>query len=125
MLLFDTAEQLGVTLTGELQLCTGCSQGKGLRKAIPSSTSTQATRKLERLFLDLSGKKDVASIGGSYYTMIVCDDFTRYTTWVLCLKHKSDAAGKFEEFISSVSDHGQVVKVRTDEGGVFISKALN
>ena len=38
--------------------------------------------------------------------MIVCDDFTRYT-WVLCLKHKSDAAGKFEEFISSVSDHGR------------------
>ena len=55
--------------------------------------------------------------------MIVCDDSTCYT-WVLCLKHKSDATGKFEEFISSVSDHGQVRKVRTDEGGEFISKAF-
>ena len=34
-LLFDTAEQLGVTLTGELQPCTGCSMGKGLRKGKP------------------------------------------------------------------------------------------
>jgi len=62
--------------------------------------------------LDLSGKEDVASIGGSYYTMIVCDDFTR-NTWVLCLKHKSDAAGKFEgdELIFSVSDHDRVRKI--------------
>ena len=44
--------------------------------------------------------------------MIVCDDFTR-NTWVLCLKHKSDAAGKFEgdELIFSVSDHDRVRKI--------------
>ena len=83
----------------------------------------RATRKLERLFLNLSGKKDVASIGGSYYTLTVCDDITRYA-WVLCLKHKSDPVGKFEEFISSVSDHGQVTKVRADEGSEFIGKAF-
>ena len=87
-LLHDTAKRSGVTLTGELQPCTGCSMGKGLRKAIPSTTTTRATEKLGRVFVDLSGKKDVASIGGSHYCMIIRDDYTRFT-WLYFLKHKS------------------------------------
>ena len=80
-LLYDTAKRIGVTLTGELQPCAGCSQGKGYRKAIPSTTSSRSTRKLQRVFVDLSGKRSVASYGGSFYAMIVRDDYTRYS-WV-------------------------------------------
>ena len=120
-LLHDTAGQLGVSLTGELQPCTGCSLGKGYRKAIPSTTSTRATRKLQRVFTDLSGKKAVAGIGGVHYTMIIRDDLTRYT-WVYSLKHKSDAAEMFEQFLSDVRHLGEVETVRSDDGGEVTSK---
>ena len=105
-LLHDTARQLGVKLTGELQPCSGCSMGKGLRKAIPSTTTTRAT-KLERVFIDLSGKKSVASIGGSHYCMIIGDDYTRFT-WVHFLKKKSDSGKVFENFLGAVRHHGEV-----------------
>lgn len=64
--------------------------GKDLCKAIPSSTSSHVTHKLE---------KDVASIERSHdTTIVVCGDFTRYTS-VLFLKHNSDDASKCEDLI--------------------------
>lgn len=48
-LLFNTALQVGVKTTVELQTCTRCSRGKDLRKPIPSSTSPRPTRKLASL----------------------------------------------------------------------------
>ena len=97
--------------------------GKGLRKAIPSTTTSRATRKLGRVFIDLGGKREVTSIGGKHYPMIVRDDLTRFT-WLFFLKHKSDAADKFEEFLASVRDHGEVEIVRSDDGGEFTGQAF-
>lgn len=67
----DMARQMGVLLTGELQPCTGCSMGKGLQKAIPSTTAARATKRFERVFIDLGGQKDVGSVGGSNYCTII------------------------------------------------------
>ena len=97
--------------------------GKGLRKTIPSTTTSRATRKVQRVFVDLSGKKAVASINGSRYAMIVRDDFTRYS-WLYFLRHKSDASAKFEQFLSDVRGHGDVECVRSDNGGEFTSRAF-
>ena len=66
-LLRQTAKDLGVTLTGELQPCTGCSMAKGLRKGISSSTENRATKKLGRVFVDLNGPKP-ESEGRKRYT---------------------------------------------------------
>ena len=98
-LLYDTAKRIGVTLTGELQPCAGCSPGKGYRKAIPSTTSSCSTGKLQRVFVDLSGKRSVTSYGGSDYAMIVRDDFTRYS-WVYFLKKEEEAYKAFEELLA-------------------------
>lgn len=103
LLLHDIAEQLGATLTGELQPSNGCSIGKkGLRKAIPSSTAFGAKRKLQRVFVDLSGKKSVVSIFASHYTMIARDEYGRYI-WLLFFKHESDVATKFENSFGNVA----------------------
>ena len=122
-LLYDTAKQLGVKLTGELQPCAGCSLGKSLRKAIPSTTTSRATSKLERVYVDLTGKKHVATLGGNHYALIIRDCFTRFT-WLFFLKHKSEAAESFERFLGLVREHGSVMKVRSDEGGEFTGKAF-
>lgn len=65
-LLHDTTRQMGVLLTGELQPCAEHSMGKGLRKAIMSTITAQAIKRLERVLVDLNGKSDAASLGGSH-----------------------------------------------------------
>ena len=74
--LVETARQLGITLTGELFPCSGCSMAKGKRLPIPKTTSSRSTRPLQRVFVDLSGPRPVQSIGGAQYIMIVKDDYS-------------------------------------------------
>ena len=97
----------------------GCSMAKGLRKSIARSTDTRADKKLERVFVDLSGKTAVPSIGGKRYTFIVRDNHTRFTR-VYFLAKKSDAAGAFESFLAEVRADGTpsaVMCVRSDNRG--------
>ena len=60
-----TAKQMGVTLKGELHECKGCSMAKGIRIPFPSKTHGRAAKRLFRVFVDLGGKKHVASMGGT------------------------------------------------------------
>ena len=62
---------------------------KGLRKRIKQSTHTRAGKKLGRVFVDLSGPKMVESLGRKRYTLIVRDDFSRYTWVYFCLLYTS------------------------------------
>ena len=64
-LLKKTAEQQGVDLSGELHECRGCSMVKGRRKPITRSTQISADKKLQQVFVDLSRKMIIPSIGGS------------------------------------------------------------
>ena len=45
-----------------MHACTGCSMARGYRKGIPRRTENRAQGKLGRVFVDLSGCKDVASL---------------------------------------------------------------
>ena len=74
-LLKQTAKQQGVRFSGEFHDCRGCSIAKRLRKPIARSTDTRANKKLERVFVDLSGKTAVPSIGGSG-THVLCGMIT-------------------------------------------------
>ena len=67
---------MGVKLTGTLKPCEGCSIAKGLRAPIPKSTSCRSTERLGRVFVDLSGKKEVVGPGGKKYAMVFRDDHT-------------------------------------------------
>ena len=78
---------------------------KGLRKPITRSTHTRADKKLQRVFVDLSGKMTVSSLGGKWYTLIVRDDCTR-STRVHSLGKKSDEASAFELSLAEVRADG-------------------
>jgi len=90
-----TAEQQGVQLTeGPLLPCLGCSMSKGMQ---------------------------IRSVGGNWYTLIIRDDFSRWTR-VFFLKRKSDAAVGFEKFLADYRTKGipcEVYIARTDGGGEF------
>ncbi|CAM9933068.1 unnamed protein product [Sphacelaria rigidula] len=76
-LLPETAKQLGVRLVGKLHECKGCSMAKGLRKPIPTSTTTRAAKPFERVFIDASSPKLVESAGGMNDYFFIREDFTR------------------------------------------------
>ena len=94
---------------------------EAFRKGIAHETKCRSDKKLGRVFVDLGGRKDVASVGGKEYPMIVRDDCTRRTRMYF-LKHKSDAASAFRSFLASVraDEKPSLVKiVRSDNGGEF------
>ena len=62
---------------------------KAIRKGIAHETKRRSDKKLGRVFVDLGGRKDVASVGGKHYPMIVKDDFTRRAWMYFCLLYTS------------------------------------
>ena len=92
---------------------------KGLRKPIARSTHTRPEKKLQRVFVDLSGKMTVPSMGEKRCTLIVPDDCTRFTR-VYFLRKTSGAVSAFESFLAEVRADGTpsvVMAVRSDNGG--------
>ena len=88
---------------------------------IPSKTQGRAAKRLFRVFVDLGGKKHVASMGGNKYPVIVRDDFSRHA-WMYFVTHKYDAASAFEKFLADLGVEGtpsEVVVVRSDDGGEY------
>ena len=87
---------------------------KGIRMPIPSKTHGRAVKRRFRVFVDLGGKKHVASI--------VRDDFSRHA-WMYFVFHKHDAASVFDKFLADPSVEGtpsEVVIVRSDDGEEFM-----
>ena len=75
----------------------GCSMTKRLREPIARLMDIRADKKLERVFVEFSGKMAVRSIGGKRYTLIVRDAHTRFIR-VYFLAEKSDVASAFEPY---------------------------
>ncbi|CAN0364711.1 unnamed protein product, partial [Scytosiphon promiscuus] len=121
VLLKATAKQIGQKTSGTLRECYGCSMAKGLSRPIARSTHTRAVKKLARVFVDLSGRAALPSLGGKWYIMIVRDDCTRWTR-VFFLRKMSGAATAFERYLAEVRADGtpsEVLAVRSDNGGQF------
>ena len=120
-LLRTIARRLGTELVGDMHACTECSMSKTIRKGISRETKRRSDKKLGRVFVDLGGRIDVASVGGKHYPMIVKDDFTR-RAWMYFLINKSDAESAFRSFLASVRADGipsLVEIVKSDNGGEF------
>ena len=68
-LLRATAKRLGVELTGKMHACTGRSMAKAYRKRIAHDPKCRSDKNLGGVFVDLGGRKDVASVGGKEYPL--------------------------------------------------------
>ena len=91
-LLRESARQQGVKLKPGVKLlpCVECSTAKGFSAPVKKTTECRSDKKHGTVFVDLSGKKPVLSMGGKQYGMIFRDDATR-TLKEYSVKHKSDA----------------------------------
>ncbi|GKB56582.1 retrovirus-related pol polyprotein from transposon TNT 1-94 [Tanacetum coccineum] len=77
-------------------------------------------RCLELLHMDLFGSSAIKSYGGNLYTLVVVDDYSRYT-WTKFLKTKNEAFEKFEILSRKIQNQlgSSIVAIRTDHGQEF------
>ncbi|CAM9174033.1 unnamed protein product [Ascophyllum nodosum] len=96
-LLRATAEQQGVKLDPKTKLLP-CVGAKGLNALLNKTTECRSDKKIDRIFVNKSGEKPVASKGGKEYSIIFRDDATRMSSiYFMRKKSISPDALKFDE----------------------------
>nr|KAJ0186081.1 hypothetical protein LSAT_V11C900483530 [Lactuca sativa] len=107
------------------KMCSACEQGKQTKSSFKPKSCSSISVPLHLLHMDLFGPIPVRSLGGNKYTLVVVDEFTRFT-WVIFLKKKSHAA---QEIISLIRKNEtltglKVKQLRSDHGTEFRNSTL-
>nr|GEY03108.1 retrovirus-related Pol polyprotein from transposon TNT 1-94 [Tanacetum cinerariifolium] len=78
------------------------------------------TRCLELLYMNLFGPSVVRSYEGNRYTLVIVDDYSRYT-WTRFIKDKIEAFDQFEIFSRKIQNQlgCTIVSIRTNHGREF------
>lgn len=112
--------------SSDTPVCDACIRGKQARTAVPKvREGPKSTRKLEKVHVDLSGKKDVQSRSGNNYTLDIVDDctshgwsipipnkaaaFTHLTAWQLAIESETG-----ERVLAYVLDNGELKSTAFD-----------
>ncbi|XP_043692925.1 uncharacterized protein LOC122643365, partial [Telopea speciosissima] len=105
---------------GKDHVCDACQRGKQTKVSHKSKNEVSTTRPLELLHLDLFGPITTPSLGGSRYTFVIVDDFSRFT-WTLFLKHKDEAFDEFASLCKRIQNQKGylITTIRSDHGGEF------
>ncbi|GJS73673.1 retrovirus-related pol polyprotein from transposon TNT 1-94 [Tanacetum coccineum] len=95
--------------------CDACKIGKQAHASHKAKNIVSTTRCLELLHMDLFGPSAVRSYGGNRYTLVIVDDYSRYT-WTRFLKDKTKAFDQFEIFSKKIQNQLRctIVSIRTD-----------
>ncbi|GJR60333.1 retrovirus-related pol polyprotein from transposon TNT 1-94 [Tanacetum coccineum] len=113
-----------VKLKFDQHFCNACKTGKQAHASHKAKNIVSTTRCLELLHMDLFGLSIVRSYGGNRYTLVIVDDYSRYT-WTRFLKDETKAFDKFEIFSKKIQNQlgCTIVSIRTDHGYSQNSKA--
>ncbi|GJT16410.1 retrovirus-related pol polyprotein from transposon TNT 1-94 [Tanacetum coccineum] len=97
-----------------------CKVGKQAHASHKAKNLVSTTRCLELLHMDLFGPSAVRSYGGNHYTLVIVDDYSRYT-WTRFLKDKTEAFDQFEIFSKKIQNQlgCTIVLIRTDHDREF------
>ncbi|GJW06921.1 retrovirus-related pol polyprotein from transposon TNT 1-94 [Tanacetum coccineum] len=79
------------------------------------------TRCLELLHMDLFGPSAIRSYGGYLYTLVIVDDYSKYT-WTIFLKNKTEAFKQFEIFSYSQNSKAYII---LNKNTMKIKESLN
>ncbi|GKA08849.1 retrovirus-related pol polyprotein from transposon TNT 1-94 [Tanacetum coccineum] len=88
--------------------CDACKIGKQAHTSHKAKNIVSTTRCLELLHMDLFGPSAVRSYGGNRYTLVIVDDYSRYT-WTRFLKDKTKAFDQFEIFSYSQNSKAYII----------------
>ena len=105
------------------RLCDACQMGKQVKSSFKKKTHLSTSRVLELLHLDLFGPIQIMSVSGKKYSLVIVDDFSRYT-WVEFLATKDETSGKLTALIRQLqtSKDVKVTRIRSDRGTEFTNQ---
>ncbi|KAJ9542059.1 LOW QUALITY PROTEIN: hypothetical protein OSB04_028565 [Centaurea solstitialis] len=100
-------------------------KGKQTRASFKSKQISSISSPLQLLHMDLFGPVNVQSIAGKKYTLVIVDDYSRYT-WVFFLRSKSNAPKEIILFIRKMENLNNlsVRSIRSDHGTEFKNSTL-
>ncbi|KAJ9536321.1 hypothetical protein OSB04_un000501 [Centaurea solstitialis] len=90
-------------------LCSACEKGKQTRASFKSKQISSISSPLQLLHMDLFGPVNVQSIAGKKYTLVIVDEYSRYT-WVFFLRAKSDAPEEIILFVRKMERLNNLTK---------------
>ena len=100
--------------------CNACQLGKQTRSSFKSKTANSIDKPLQLLHMDLFGPIPTTSLGGKRYSLVVVDDYTRFT-WVFFLTSKDETSSELIKLFRLVmNEKGEKIKaIRSDHGREF------
>lgn len=121
----SVVEGMPIDLSIEPPKCEPCIMGKQVHNSVPKvREGSKATRRLERVFVDLTGPMPVASRTGNRYLMNLIDDFSSHP-WTFALKSKSDAFAKLQDWEREMENRFQVkVGIYVTDNGELKSNTM-
>ncbi|GKC32055.1 retrovirus-related pol polyprotein from transposon TNT 1-94 [Tanacetum coccineum] len=106
-------------------LCFACAMGKSKKQSHKPKSEDTNQEKLYLLHMDLCGPMHVASVNGKKYTIVIVDDYSRFT-WVKFLASKDEASNFIIKFLKMIQNrlNATVRNIRTDNGTEFVNQTL-
>ncbi|GJX78800.1 retrovirus-related pol polyprotein from transposon TNT 1-94 [Tanacetum coccineum] len=97
-----------------------CKIGKQALASHKAKNIVSMIRCLELLHMNLFGPSTVRSYRGNCYTLVIVDDYSRYT-WTRFLKDKTEAFDQFKIFSKKIQNQlgCTIVSIKTDHGREF------
>ncbi|GKE18362.1 retrovirus-related pol polyprotein from transposon TNT 1-94 [Tanacetum coccineum] len=105
--------------------CSACEKGKHHRASFKTKRSFSINKSLHLMHMDLFGPIKPQTISHNKYTLVIVDEYSRYT-WVFFLKKKSDATDCIMSFIRKMKNLNEVSvkELRSDNGTEFRNHKL-
>ena len=121
----EAVEGMTIDLSSAPPKCTHCVLEKQTCSPIPKIwEGPKATKRLERVFVDLCGPMPCVSHSGHLYAMHVIDDFSGYV-WSLPLRSEGDAASVFQLWHKHVTTQTDLpLKNLVTDNGKLVSKSI-
>ena len=102
-----------------IDTCETCILGKTVQ-CFNREPGARAISPSEFVHVDLCGPIDPLARGNFKYTLAFVDDFSN-TMFIYFLKYKSETVKGLQKFLADSSQYGKVKRMRTDNGGEFLS----
>ena len=105
-------------------LCDSCQKCKQRRTSHKSKAESSIDKAFHMLHLDLFGPVNIMSISKKRYTLVIVDEYTRFT-WVYFLHRKDETAAILLDHVRMIeTDEFKVKILRSDNGTEFKNSAM-
>jgi len=110
------AREENITLTGSKKTCEACAYAKAKAKALNKATTSKATEKGERFYVDFSGPYKKTAKGSKYW-LLITDDKTR-KSWSYFVNQKTQIKEVMTRFLNMMKGANVKTKyIRGDNAG--------